>query len=61
VEKCGQQICPCRVSEDTIAKAYVDMWGSDTVLTLEEEKDLEPLMKIMRSFDKQPKERGHSE
>jgi hypothetical protein len=40
---------------------YVDMWGADTVLTLEEERALEPLMKIMRSFDKQPKERGRNE
>lgn len=50
--ECAFEMCHCRFPSMTILEIYVDMWGADTVLTLEEEKALEPLMRVMRAFDK---------
>lgn len=52
MEKCAFEMCHCRSQSVTILEIYVDMWGADTVLTLEEEKALEPLMRVMRAFDR---------
>ncbi len=54
MEESAQETCTCQLRDWEIDALYVDMWGADTVLTIEEERALEPLMKIMRSFDKHP-------
>ncbi len=52
MDECRLEICHCRTQPVMIDEIYMEMWGADTVLTLEEEKALEPLMRVLRSFDK---------
>lgn len=57
MEKCRLEICHCQLRSTRISELYVDMWGADTVLTIEEEKALEPLMRVLRSFDEPHRKR----
>lgn len=52
MEKCVFETCSCRLTLRTIRNYFLDMWEWDQILTLEEEKALEPLMWVMRALDK---------
>lgn len=45
----ANETCPCRLSLRTIRNIFLDMWEWDQILTLSEEKQLEPLIQEMRS------------